>query len=1081
MKGDFSRRTFDKEKHYSSVLMQQGRVQVDSDWNEQQAIHQYRHETQTGDAIGRCGAPKNEHDGGFEIEATLDGSDLRISEGRIYVDGILCENDRDNATLSKQDDLPMKEEDLAGLALPLAAGRYLVYLGVWQRHITAIDDPDIREKALGGPDTATRVKTVWQVKLHPVESDAECSTLGSWKPDATGSGKLSVQTVSTGTDIGHCVLPPTAGFSRLENQLYRVEIHRGTDPNDPTVKPTFKWSRDNGSVVTSIIPVNGQAIDGQTIRVHDMGRDEVIGFAHDQWVEILDDRMELADQRGHLVQIDTVNPATREITIKTATPLPVIDETRHPKLRRWDQSGATATADGVEITTDEMPLEGGIEVQFSGGTYRSGDYWLIPARAAISTETGSIEWEGLQSPHGIHHHYCPLALVDFDGSKFSLNSDCRHLFPPLTDITAGDVRFDNNICQLPNAETVQDALNGLCQQRGGGCTLVVTPGSGWEAIFDRIADEQDARVCFHVGEYLLDEPITLANKGHLTICGCGAGTRIIASKAETVFEFEGCKSVVVRDLYAKSGVTGSGKGGQLKHLNGTLTFSACPKVTVENVELKCGAGAERAASCISVRDSAEYARGTEGRLIYADGRPVYFEESPIYVDRRRFVAEPRTGIAERVTTRPSVRNATEYMAEARDVAELDRIADERPIYVARRSFSVKPVASVRIRNCDLHIGHQQVGVLLVNVLRAYVEDNVLQVSKKPGSLSMSVLLQNTKYRSAVRSLMIREAELGRPDDDDDVILAHDVVGISAGEDSVWFKTDPSLVAVWENWIKRNPPKGVQNDRDLLRHIKNVADQVLLNRGVPGTGNQRVVGFEDWYNKLNSQNPAVGSQGIVVGGSIAKDIHILHNSIRGVLQGVHIGVSHHVVNATTPELYAVAGTDHLVDRGIGVIRHAVPYTTSITRDMAEAVPIASSGIRANRRVVTGSYDMAGTVQIVGNNILVPLSPAARERHGIFVGNCDSLIIQDNYASVQRFPVTSMAAIDGIRIYGHLGRMMVVRQNHLVGTTVGIRVVPLIVAGTGHGRPQWVVTDNIAPNARNAVIAPSSVRGRSDNYA
>ena len=1017
MKGDFSRRTFDKEKHYNSVLMQQGRVQVDSDWNEQQAIHQHHHETRTGDTIGRCGAPKNKYGGGFEIEATLDGSDLKISEGRIYVDGILCENDQSGATLKKQDDLPMKPGNLAGLALPLATGRYLVYLDVWQRHITAIDDPDIREKALGGPDTATRAKTVWQVRLHPVESNAECDTLGSWKLDATGSGKLSAQTVPTSTDTGHCVLPPTAGFSRLENQLYRVEIHRGTDPNDPA---TFKWSRDNGSVVTLITRV-----DGQTIEVADTGRDEVLGFARDQWVEIIDDRMELNDQRGHLVQIDTVNHATREIKIKSTTLLTDIDETLHPTLRRWDQSGVTATAEGVEITTDWMPLEGGIEVQFSGDTYRSGDYWLIPARTAISTETGSIEWDGVQSPHGIHHHYCPLTLVDFDGSKFSLNSDCRHLFPPLTDITASDVRFDNSTCQLPNAETVQDALNGLCQQRGGGCTLVVSPGTGWEAIFDRIDDEQDARVCFHVGEYLLDEPITLKNKGHLTICGCGAGTRIIASKAEAAVRFEGCKSVVVQDLYVESGVTGSGNGGQLKYLNGTLTFSACPKVTVESVELKCGAGAERAASCISVRDSVEYARGTEGRLIYADGRPVYFEESPIYVDRRRVVVEPRTMMAGRVTTRPDVRNAAEYMAEARDVVELDRSADERPIYVARRSFSVEPVASVRIRNCDLHIGHRQVGVLLVNVLRAYIEDNVLQVSKKPRSLSMSVLLQNKKYRSAVRSLMIHEAELGSPEDDD-IFLAHDVVGISAGKGSVWFKTDPSLVAVWKNWIKRNPPKGVQNDRDLLRHLAKTADRVLLNRGALQTGDRMFDQFENWYKNLLGANQAVGSQGIVVGGRIANDIRILNNRMSGVLQGIHVGVSHRVAASGTP-------------------------------------------------------DMAGTVHIMGNNIGVLLPPGARERHGIFVGNCDSLIVQNNYASVRRFLVTSQVSIEGIRIYGHLGRMMVVRQNHLVGTTVGIRVVPLIVAGTRQRTPQWIVTDNVAPNARKAVIAPRSVRGRADNYA
>ncbi|HMQ56354.1 MAG TPA: DUF6519 domain-containing protein, partial [Anaerolineae bacterium] len=34
MKGDFTRSTFRSEHHYSSVRMQQGRVQLDSDWNE---------------------------------------------------------------------------------------------------------------------------------------------------------------------------------------------------------------------------------------------------------------------------------------------------------------------------------------------------------------------------------------------------------------------------------------------------------------------------------------------------------------------------------------------------------------------------------------------------------------------------------------------------------------------------------------------------------------------------------------------------------------------------------------------------------------------------------------------------------------------------------------------------------------------------------------------------------------------------------------------------------------------------------------------------------------------------------------
>ena len=35
MRGDFSRQTFEAEQHYSAVLLQQGRVQLDADWNEE--------------------------------------------------------------------------------------------------------------------------------------------------------------------------------------------------------------------------------------------------------------------------------------------------------------------------------------------------------------------------------------------------------------------------------------------------------------------------------------------------------------------------------------------------------------------------------------------------------------------------------------------------------------------------------------------------------------------------------------------------------------------------------------------------------------------------------------------------------------------------------------------------------------------------------------------------------------------------------------------------------------------------------------------------------------------------------------
>ena len=37
-RGDFSRDSYDRSKRFSRVLMQQGRVQLDADWNEQNDI-----------------------------------------------------------------------------------------------------------------------------------------------------------------------------------------------------------------------------------------------------------------------------------------------------------------------------------------------------------------------------------------------------------------------------------------------------------------------------------------------------------------------------------------------------------------------------------------------------------------------------------------------------------------------------------------------------------------------------------------------------------------------------------------------------------------------------------------------------------------------------------------------------------------------------------------------------------------------------------------------------------------------------------------------------------------------------------
>lgn len=466
MKGDFSRQTFVPEKHYSAVLLQQGRVQLDADWNESHAIQEHRSEAMARDVIGFSGAPTT--DPGFLIQIDRDGVGLVIGRGRYYVDGILCENEADVNYLT-QPDLPGIRSAVDVLRESnLVFG--VVYLEVWKRHLTALDDVMMRELALGGPDTTTRVKTVWQVKVLPVKAPASGivgpeTLFDEWTQLlAPPTGALSARAKPVIGGDNPCIIPPSAGFRGLENQLYRVEVHKGGVLGDPAKTPTFKWSRDNGTVVTAI-----ERLSGQEVTVRDLGPDEVLGFAGGQWVEIIDDAAELAPLPGQLVQIDSINRATRVIKLVSA-PTVRVDPAMHPKLRRWDSVNELAMA--IPSTNDGfLPLESGLEIKFSAGTFVTGDYWLLPARTAINGETGTIEWPFLtpQLPQGLERRYCRLALLQRNPQTNTVTAvDGRKLFFPL--VGAGAMHVIGTSWQHDDVMTIQ-----AIQEAGLQITLDMIP------------------------------------------------------------------------------------------------------------------------------------------------------------------------------------------------------------------------------------------------------------------------------------------------------------------------------------------------------------------------------------------------------------------------------------------------------------------------------------------------------------------------------------------------------------------------------------------------------------------------------
>lgn len=467
MKGDFTRSTFDPRKHFVRVLMQQGRVQLDADWNEQAAILLHYIQTLAADVIGPHGGPSGE----FEIrEPSETGSPggFVIQPGHYYVDGILCENEQP-VHYTEQADYPDPSPDLSN------DGHYLVYLDVWERHITCIQDDTICEVALGGPDTATRAKTVWQVKVWPLDASVRedaalvCDVINddnewndAWKnwfqPANRGLLKAKVKPTED-TDTDPCTIPPEARYRGAENQLYRVEIHTGGTVGEAT----FKWSRDNGAVVFPIRDLTTDT-DTATVTLEHLGHDSRFDLDVGDRVEIVDDAYVLQGQAQPLLRVTEVNRADARVILEGEIGHAYgKDPARHPLLRRWDHQGVISDTapegrpkqadDGalcIEKKEEEeeeedtwLNLEDGIQVCFvpvqgedsQPHQYRTGDYWLIPARTAI----GDVLWPGpagnpeAQPPHGVEHHYAPLAIIQVNNDGVTtVENDCRRVFEPIT-------------------------------------------------------------------------------------------------------------------------------------------------------------------------------------------------------------------------------------------------------------------------------------------------------------------------------------------------------------------------------------------------------------------------------------------------------------------------------------------------------------------------------------------------------------------------------------------------------------------------------------------------------------------------
>jgi len=552
---DLSRTTYYPRKRYSGVRMQQGRVLTDDDFNAQEQIHHEDKRLTGRDVIGSAGSP----DQGFAIgnAASKDGSiDFDIAAGTFYIGG-------NRVALDTPQSFALQTDWLQNPGVPPPRGERqdMVFLEVWQQNVSAVEDSELIEKALGGPDTSTRRRTMWRVSVQEdvatnycpqawqqVKTAVQTAIGGVWQDNTQlrSDARLTVAYETSGDKEDLCSPSVLAGYLGAENQAIRVQLVGNNH---------FTWGFDNGAPLYRA-SLEDAASDRKTFRMLTEPRDQAHWPQAGQVVEVLPwsalllNGEKLAEELspGHLSTLSgSYDPDSGEIVL--ATPLPAdfgaqwknrsdqdsLLKTRFGTeeledayffLRVWDRGSDTTPEAALAVGSKVALGSTGINVTITGSHRMPGDHWIIAARPHTPDQVVPWELETGRQAEGYHRFYAPLAIIHWNapGEAAPLVYDCRKKFRPLTD-------------------------------RNGCCTFEVGDGIRSHGDFDSIEQAvkqlpaQGGRICVLPGVHSAN--LKVQNRGDIHITGCGDQSIVhpaMETPGEAIFSFSSCRNIKIDDL-----------------------------------------------------------------------------------------------------------------------------------------------------------------------------------------------------------------------------------------------------------------------------------------------------------------------------------------------------------------------------------------------------------------------------------------------------------------------------------------------------------------------------------------------------
>jgi len=494
---DLSRSATDYRKHFTGIRAQMGRVLTDDDINDNERIHGEDMRASRLDIIGPAGTP----DDGFAIQnPVINGGnvDFDILPGTFYLGGNRLILESTEKFQTQSDWLNMSAADM--LPAPVGPRFDLVVLECWQQAVSAVEDSELFEVSLGGPDGAARMRVMRRVRAFADVGSADCKTdfgnlVAGWS--ASGLGTLNSKAeliVDTKLQVGFVPGPPgdlcspavAGGYLGADNQAIRVQLVDSS---------SFTWGFDNAAPLYSVTVGTNALGQRRKITMQTEPKDQAHWPTAGQvieilpWSAVLPNNEKTAELHGFLARVDTsYDPDIKEFFITTDVPagfgedwlsrLDAVDlQPEFFFMRVWNRGLDIASPLAIPFVTGTPVTLGntGLTVNFTGNDHHPDDYWIIAARPESPNLVVPWLLEFGRGPNGVRRWYTTLAVIEWTpGAGGTVVDDCRQKFPPLTRLrgcctyTVGD-----GLHSFGDFTSIQQAIDALPADGGEVC---IRPG-----------------------------------------------------------------------------------------------------------------------------------------------------------------------------------------------------------------------------------------------------------------------------------------------------------------------------------------------------------------------------------------------------------------------------------------------------------------------------------------------------------------------------------------------------------------------------------------------------------------------------